>query len=141
MNPRVQTAVDLALTKIGIEKARSVARAHLPEFPHDGCAAFLSSLFVEAGITIGTIVSAGVLANVLESRHWQRVPVGKQHAGDVGVTKDDNGNGIPDHIYLVLRTIGTDEMLIVDNQESHAHIRYASGKGRTETDHFLRAPK
>jgi hypothetical protein len=60
--------------------------------------------------------------------------VGEQQAGDVGVAQSD----VP--IYLVLQTKGQDEMLIADNQQPMPHSRFASGKEKTRTAYFLRAP-
>jgi hypothetical protein len=65
--------------------------------------------------------------------------VGFQQAGDIGVTFDEGGNPGADHIYLVIAVINSDEMTIADNQDNVPHHRFASGKGRTPTDYFLRA--
>jgi hypothetical protein len=68
--------------------------------------------------------------------------VGNQQAGDVGVTYDlDHTIPGADHIYLVVRTNGPDEMQVADNQRMAdlPHKRYASGRGKTPTEYFLRA--
>jgi hypothetical protein len=46
-----------------------------------------------------------------------------------------------DHIYLVVATLGSDEMMIADNQRTSdaPHSRFASGHGKTPTEYFLRA--
>jgi hypothetical protein len=44
-----------------------------------------------------------------------------------------------DHIYLVLKKLNDDEMVIADNQSTQPHFRFASGQGKTPTKFFLRA--
>ncbi len=87
------------------------------------------------------ILGAGKLAKTIEGRGWARVSVGREQAGDIGVTFDQ---GLPpgaDHIYLVLSVDShdSDKMLIADNQDKEPHSRYASGHGKTPTKYFLRA--
>lgn len=113
-------------------------------WPHNGCAANLSTLLQAAGIAVPGIVGAGALANKLggafNSRNWVHVPVGSQVPGDVGVTFDLQGHNGADHIYFVVTRVDSDQMVIADNQADAPHTRFASGKGKTPTDYFLRAP-
>ena len=110
-------------------------------FPADSCAITQSCLLQAAGIALPDTFQALAFGTLLEKRGWTRIPVGQQKAGDIGSTckaQPDHGN---DHVYLVLRTINDDEMVIADNQAQVPHMRYASGKGgKTPTTHFLRAP-
>lgn len=110
-------------------------------YPSDGCAITQSCLLQAAGIEIPDTYLAIAFGEMLEKRGWARIPVGEQQAGDIGSTckaKPDHGN---DHVYLVLRPINADEMVVADNQAHVPHMRYASGKGgKTPTTHFLRAP-
>ncbi|HTV30575.1 MAG TPA: hypothetical protein VMF32_22715 [Xanthobacteraceae bacterium] len=109
-------------------------------FPHDGCAITLSVLLQKAGISIDDIFQAIALGNLLQNeRRWQRIPVGEQQAGDVGSTCGPTPHHGSDHIYLVLKALNTDEMIIADNQASAPHFRFASGQGKTPTTFFLRA--
>jgi len=141
VNPKIELLLALAKTPAGILAARVKAKEHELEFPHNGCAAFLSSLLDDAGIDTGVILSAGVLAEALVGRGWERVLVGKQEPGDIGVTQDWNKNGVPDHIFLVVARLNADAMLIADNQAPALHERYASGKGKTPVEYFLRSPE
>lgn len=143
MNPKVQTMVDRAWSDECRREARELASSFLPEFPTNGCAAFLSSLMEQSGIDVGAEVNAQALADELISRGWEVVATnapGAPDAGDVGVTLDQNENGMADHIYLCIQAITNDEMTIVDNQSEDPSIRYLSGQGKTPTDYLLRAP-
>jgi len=103
---------------------------------HNACAATLSAFLQAAGIGVKTTLGAGRLARRLrDERHWDRISVGDQEAGDVGVAAGDV------HIYLVVKTEGHDEMTIADNQKPTPHSRFASGHGKTRTAYFLRAPE
>ena len=114
------------------------------------CAATLSCFLNEAGIPVAKTVGAGELARRLrEKRGWVRVDVGKQRAGDVGVTYDrDQTRAGADHVYLVVERLDADLMYIADNQvEGRRHRRTASGRAvpgktsaKTDTEYFLRAP-
>lgn len=110
-------------------------------FPSDGCAITLSVLLQEAGISVADTFQAIALGKVLENkRGWKRVTVGGQQPGDVGSTCGPSPNHGSDHIYLVLKVLNADEMVIADNQASAPHFRYASGTGgKTPTKFFLRA--
>lgn len=142
---KIPRLIELGSSSEGISKARKIAGKALSEFPHNGCAAYLSALLRLAGITeVPETLGAGKLAHILRgpgpgTRGWDVVSVGKQRAGDVGVTFDLGGNPGADHIYLVVAVSGADKMTISDNQESVTHTRYASGKGKTRTEYFLRA--
>lgn len=110
-------------------------------YPSDGCAITQSCLLQAAGIAVPDTFLAISFGTLLEKRGWARIAVGQQRAGDIGSTckaEPDHGN---DHVYLVLRVVSDDEMVIADNQATAPHFRFASGKGgKTPTTHFLRAP-
>lgn len=74
-----------------------------------------------------------------DKRNWQTIPVGQHQAGDSGSTRGDQPDHGRDHIYVVLKKVDDDEMLIADNQQSQPHSRFVSGQGRTPTKFFLRA--
>ena len=110
-------------------------------YPHDGCAITLSLMLQDAGIKVKDTYQALALTNILKNdRNWTRVAVGEQKAGDIGTTCGETAKHGEDHIYLVLKPMNQDEMVIADNQDTHPHFRYASGKGgKTPTKYFLRA--
>jgi hypothetical protein len=129
-------------TADGLKQARQQAAAALPGYPHNGCAAHLSALLRQAGIDVPMTIGAGKLAHVIEQRGWRQVAVGQQTPGDIGVCFDNDPNPPgSDHVYLVVETHGTDEMVVADNQRTTdaPHTRFASGKGKTPTEYFLRA--
>jgi len=126
----------------GLKAARTTAAAALPGYPHNGCAAHLSALLEQAGIDVPMTWGAGKLAQRMADRGWTRVAVGGQSPGDVGVCFDNDPSvSGSDHIYLVVATLGSDEMMIADNQRTSdaPHSRFASGHGKTPTEYFLRA--
>jgi predicted chitinase len=129
-----------------LKDAQDLAAARLlaydgEQYPSDGCAITLSVLLQEAGINVADTFQAIVLGNVLRTRGWTQIPIGSQTAGDVGSTCGPTPNHGTDHIYLVLRAVNADEMVIADNQDTVPHFRYASGKGgKSPTRFFLRAP-
>jgi len=130
-----------------LAQAQETAAAALPSFPHNGCAANLSALLIQSDIPVPMTLGAQALANVLKGRGWDRIDIGNQAPGDVGVTLDETPPPGADHIYLVIKPIDNDEMVIADNQETTPHNRCASGKratgedhGTTATEYFLRAP-
>ncbi|MDN0075072.1 DUF1906 domain-containing protein [Crenobacter sp. SG2303] len=126
----------------GLQAARETAAASLPGYPTNGCAAHLSALLQQSSMDVPMTWGAGKLAQVLIDRGWSQITVGNQKPGDVGVCFDNNPSPPgADHIYLVVSTSGPDEMMIADNQrtEDAPHIRFASGKGKTPTEYFLRA--
>ena len=80
--------------------------------------ATLSAFLNEAGIDVPMTLGAGNLAARLRNnRHWNRIDVGKQQRGDVGVCYDKTSPAGADHVYLVVER-----------------------KGKTPTEYFLRAP-
>ena len=127
----------------GLESARLRAKAELPQYPTNGCAAHLSALLQQAGIDVPMTFGAGKLAQVIANRGWTRNDVGSQQPGDIGVCFDNDPSPAgADHVYLVVGTSGPDEMMIADNQRSTdaPHTRFASGRGgKTPTEYFLRA--
>jgi hypothetical protein len=110
-------------------------------FPADSCAITQSCLMQAAGIDVPDTYLALGFGTMLKARGWTVIAIGQQQAGDIGSTcgtVPDHGN---DHVYLVLRPVNADEMVIADNQARAPHFRYASGKGgKTPTKFFLRAP-
>lgn len=126
----------------GLKQARTTANASLPGYPTNGCAAHLSALLQQAGIAVPMTWGAGKLASIIAARGWTRISVGSQKAGDIGVCFDNDPTPSgADHIYLVVQTLGEDEMMIADNQRTkdEPHVRFASGHGKTPTEYFLRA--
>ncbi|WP_313539881.1 peptidoglycan-binding protein [Sphingomonas sp.] len=118
-----------------------LAARGLPPYPKNACAVHLSALLQQAGIDVPMIAGAGKLAATLEKRGWRRVAVRQQQPGDIGVCFD-NDHAIPgsDHVYLVVERIDEDAMMISDNQAGTApHHRFATGRGKTPTEYFLRA--
>src|SRR5262249_32209107 len=110
-------------------------------YPRDGCAITLSVLLQDVGIKVSDTYQAFTLGNLLElKRKWQRIPIGQQKPGDVGSTCGSKPKHGTDHIYLVLQTKGSDQMVVADNQKTTPHPRYVSGKGgKSPTKFFLRA--
>jgi hypothetical protein len=109
-------------------------------YPSDGCAITLSVLLQEAGIVVADTYRAFDLGNLLaDNRGWQFVPVGQQMPGDLGSTCGSAPHHGTDHIYLVLKLVNSDEMVVADNQAEAPHFRWASGKGKSPTTFFLRA--
>ncbi|QND60148.1 hypothetical protein [Mesorhizobium huakuii] len=108
---------------------------------HNACAATLCCFLNAADINVPMERGAGALAKYLEkTRGWARVKVGGQKPGDVAVCFDNTKPAGADHIYLVVKCLDSDEMLIADNQTNYCpRIRYASGHGQTAVEYFLRA--
>lgn len=125
----------------GLAAARAAASASLKGYPKNGCAAHLSALLQLTGIDVPMTWGAGKLAHLLESRNWQRILVGSQQPGDVGVCLDNTSPPGADHVYLVISVLGSGQMMVADNQNSidSPHSRYQSGHGKTDTEYFLRA--
>lgn len=129
-----------SIRRIQDKAAREMQRAGLGYTLHNACAATLSEFLNEAGIRVPITLGAGLLAaRLANDRHWARVPVGEQLAGDVGVTYDRKSPAGADHVYLVVERVDADEMRIADNQAPQRHARFASGHGKTRTEYFLRA--
>ena len=124
--------------------AQHVAAARLLNFdkevyPSDGCAITLSVLLQQSGIAIADVYKAIDLGAVLIQRGWKKITPGEQQPGDIGSTCGPTARHGSDHVYLVLKVLNSDEMVIADNQASQPHFRFATGKGRTPTTFFLRA--
>lgn len=146
--PRTPDAIDVpelirqGRSAEGLKRARETARAALPGYPTNGCAAHLSALLQQAAIAVPMTWGAGKLAHLLAERNWRRIACGDQMAGDVGVCFDNDPTPAgADHIYLVVEVKDRDLMLIADNQRKTdaPHERFASGHGKTPTEYFLRA--
>jgi hypothetical protein len=138
----LQIASDVA----ALESAQKIAAARLlkydgEQYPRDGCAITLSVLLQQAGIDVPDTFQAIRLGGILrDGRKWQVIPVGQQIPGDVGSTCGPTPDHGRDHIYLVLKRLNDDEMLVADNQNTVPHSRWASGQGgKTPTKFFLRA--
>ncbi len=143
---RIDALVKLASDPKQLQSAEAVAARKLLDFdgevfPSDGCAITLSVLLQNAGIALQDTFMAIDLGRLLErDRHWERIDIGQQQAGDVGSTCGTVPNHGTDHIYLVLRPVNNDEMIVADNQAREPHFRFASGQGgKTPTRYFLRA--
>ena len=142
----IEKLIQLGSSGVTLESAQQRAAEDLlacdgEEYPYDGCAITLSILLRDAGIDLALKYQAIALGEYLrDMRKWEVIPVGEQQAGDVGCTCGTKPNHGEDHIYLVLKRLNGDEMLIGDNQSTHAHFRYASGQdGKAPTNFFLRA--
>ncbi len=107
----------------------------------NACAATLCCFLEAAGIDVPMEYGAGNLARHLEKkRGWSRVSVGRQQPGDVAVCYDRMAPPGADHVYLVVKRVDADEMLIADNQTPYCpRTRFASGRGQTAVQYFLRA--
>jgi hypothetical protein len=142
---RVQTLLQLAGAVPTLDSAQKRAAGDLlaydgEKYPHDGCAITLSILLRDAGIDVPLTYQAVELGQHLRNdRKWEVIRVGQQVAGDVGSTCGTQPRHGSDHIYLVLKKLNDDEMLIADNQSTQPHFRFASGQGKTPTRFFLRA--
>jgi hypothetical protein len=110
------------------------------KYPQDGCAITLSVLLQEAGVKVPDTFMAIDVCDLLQSRGWTKITVGSQQKGDVGSTCGVVAHHGTDHVYVVLRDLNADEMIVADNQESAPHFRFASGNGKSPTMYFLRAP-
>jgi hypothetical protein len=111
------------------------------QFPSDGCAITLSVLLQQAGIQVPDTYQAFRLGQILmDDRGWSVIAVGTQAAGDIGSTCGSTPEHGSDHVYLDLKSVNADEMVIADNQCDVPHFRFASGSGgKTPTTFFLRA--
>jgi hypothetical protein len=142
----IPALIKLASDPAQLNAAQHVAAKRLLDFdgeiyPSDGCAITLSVLLQEAGIAVADTFQALAMGNLLGNRGWQVIAVGAQQPGDVGSTCGTTPHHGDDHVYLVLRMVNSDEMVVADNQAEAPHFRWASGKGgKTPTTFFLRAP-
>lgn len=125
------------------EAAAKLLRDEHLRYPMDGCAITLSCLLQAVGVAVPDTYLALGMVDLLESRGWQKVPLGEQKAGDVGTTCYGGVRhpGV-DHVYLVLREMNEDENTVADNQARVPHFRSVSGHpdGKSPTRMFLRAP-
>ena len=138
----IDRLVGLASSPQNLRAAQAIAAQRLLAFDrevHDGCAITLSVLMQQAGIEVSDTFPAIALGQALQRRGWKKIPVGQQQKGDVGSTCGTVAHHGTDHIYLVLRDVNDDEMVIADNQETSPHFRFASGNGKSPTTFFLRA--
>lgn len=141
---RIPTLVGLGQDAAALAAVAKTAKAAHSPYPSNGCALHLSALLRLSGIDVPLTYGAGALASLLQrKRGWTIVEVGHQMPGDVGVTFDNDPTPPgADHVYLVVERIDSDEMSIADNQNDGAnapHTRFASGRGKTPTEYFLRA--
>jgi hypothetical protein len=140
----ISQLVSIATDPHQLQSAQHIAAQRLlafdgEVFPSDGCAITLSVLLQQAGVDVMDVFQAIQLGQKLQDRGWTRIPVGAQQKGDVGSTCGTFPHHGYDHVYLVLQPINADEMVVADNQDSSPHFRFASGKGHTPTQFFLRA--
>jgi hypothetical protein len=143
---KIAALIGQGSTADGLKRARATATSAMAKldikYPTNGCAAHLSALLEQAAIKVPMTFGAGKLAHLLAERSWRRVPIGQQAPGDVGVCFDNDPTPAgADHVYLVIETLGPDRMMIADNQnpKDAPHERFASGRGKTPTEYFLRA--
>lgn len=102
--------------------AKEMEKAGLGYTLHNACAATLSEFLIASGIGVPVTLGAGRLARRLkEDRAWIRIDVGQQRAGDIAVTKDLTAPEGADHIFLVVKRVDADEMVIADNQAPAPH--------------------
>jgi hypothetical protein len=139
----IPTLIDLGSERETIAQAHAKAAEYMKgsgyTFPTKSCAATLSAFLQMSGIQVQTERGAEALATKLKKRGWARIEVGAQKAGDVGVTISKLPPKGADHIYLVVQVHNSDRMTIADNQAPDPHERFASGRGKTRTEYFLRA--
>jgi len=143
---KIEKLVSIASQKGSLIEVQNKAAKKLLDYdgeiyPSDGCAITLSVLLQDAGISVPDLFMAIELTSELKNkRKWEIIPLGQQQAGDIGTTCGNTAQHGSDHIYLVLKKINDDEMLIADNQAREPHFRWASGEGgKTPTKYFLRA--
>lgn len=143
---KTETLIQIASDTAGFNNIQSRAAKKLlaydgEVYPHDGCAITLSLLLQDSGIIVEDFFQAISLTNELKNkRKWKKILVGQQQAGDIGTTCGTVPQHGSDHIYLVLKRLNEDEMIVADNQAKAPHSRWASGEGgKTPTKYFLRA--
>jgi hypothetical protein len=144
----IASLLALASNRQTLQAAQTVAAQRLldydgEKYPQDGCAITLSVLLQEAGIDVPDTYMAIDMGGLLQSRRWTKIAIGAQQRGDVGSTCGKTPHHGTDHVYVVLRVSNPDEpdeMVVADNQEPAPHFRFASGKGKTPSTYFLRAP-
>ena len=143
MKTLLEQGTNAALLQISQMKAAQLLLAYDGEkYPQDGCAITLSVLMQAAGIDVPNTYTAIELGRRLrDKRGWEVIAPGNQKPGDVGSTCGEEPNHGVDHIYLLVKNLSPDEMLVADNQRSHVHTRSVSGvpDGKSKTRFFLRA--
>jgi hypothetical protein len=139
------------LLQIAGDPARLVAAQHTAAarllaydgeiFPQDACAITQSVLMQQAGIDVQDTYGALDMVRLLrDERGWTVVTNGEEQPGDIGTTCGPKPHHGVDHVYLVLKVLNADEMVIADNQAEMPHFRYISGfGGKSPTQFFLRA--
>jgi hypothetical protein len=139
----LEQGTNAALLQISQMKAAQLLLAYDGEkYPQDGCAITLSVLMQAAGIDVpNTYTAIEVGRRLRDKRGWEVIAPGNQQPGDVGSTCGEQPNHGVDHIYLLVKNVSPDEMLVADNQRSYAHTRSVSGvpDGKSKTQFFLRA--
>ena len=128
-------------TQAGVQAAQRLAKKLMQDNGygptlHNACAATLSEFMSSARIDVPLTLGAGKLADRIRARGWNQIGVGDQQAGDVAVAKNNV------HIFLVVRAIDGDTMIIADNQAPGPHRRKASGDpglNHSPVAYFLRA--
>jgi len=144
--PCIQKLLNIAIDNAKLKDVQARAAHKLfvydgEKYPANGCAITLSILLQDAGIAVKDIYRAIDLTNILrDNRGWKLIKVGDQQPGDIGTTCGTKPNHGYDHIYLVVKRVDADKMIIADNQDTVVHERYASGnQKKTPTKYFLRA--
>jgi hypothetical protein len=143
---QIKNLLDLAGDSASLQAAQRIAAQRLydydsEEYPQDGCAITVSVLLQQAAIAVADTFRAFDLCQILIHRGWSRVSLNSAAAGDVGTTCGTVPKHGVDHIYLVLKMVNDDEMIVADNQDVAPHFRFISGKGgKSPTTYFLRAP-
>lgn len=123
------------------EAARRLLHDDGRVYPADGCAVMLSVLMQGAGMTVPDLYWALDVPPMLMARGWTEIPFGCQRGGDIGSTCGEAPRHGEDHVYVVVRAVNQDEMVVVDHQASYPHFRWASAAGgQTPTLRFFRAP-
>lgn len=138
----LEQGTNAALLQISQMKAAQLLLAYDGEYPRDGCAITLSVLMQAAGIDVPNTYTAIELGRRLRDKRGRKVIApGNQQPGDVGSTCGEEPNHGVDHIDLLVKNLGPDEMLVADNQRSYAHTRSVSGvpDDKSKTLFFLRA--
>jgi hypothetical protein len=105
-------------TAAGVVQIQTLAKADMQKAHygftlHNACAATLSEFMISSLINVPVTLGVTDLARRIAARGWVRINVGDQQAGDVAVAESDV------HIFLVLKAIDRDMMLIADNQRPY----------------------
>lgn len=121
------------------------ARRVHPDFPRDACAVTLSLALKRAGLEqLALDASAEGLARKLKALGWQVADQAEEpHPGDVFVTEDLNGNGLADHIGLVICPSAPGWFVAGDNQMGnyggHPYRRNIGPGKKTPVAYWLRS--